>query len=649
MSDRKETRRFFPYIQALLFVCLLLAGFGCSSSSDNDDNSPDGDRETEQPDGDSDTTSSVNKTGVACSGDPCPENNNFCLYPNPSVCDGFCRVIGGQSAGICSGNCSAGSGCPEGTYCLACPKRPQLENYCVNESERWWFDPLCGIEAEGDGDMEQEAETDTLPDGDTDGDEDTEPDAPPIPRCESDDDCDEGEHCDLVMHHCGTECNPYTPDCTDDQVCHVIVDGPLAGTGIGVCVDQIAYGKDVNELCVGGQLCKRDLVCFLSDHCTSLCDPNAEDSGCSGSKLCYDDPTSGVGVCSRCSDVVACPGENEICNDDGVCEEQVPCDTWQDCTLPETCIGGFCQGGCQVAGCSAGICNRETGYCDIPCLPACEEGECCNGGQCGPCCDPPCMGLDICVYDLACEAPDERAPLPDGDLPLVDGDQDPDVEIEAETDGDPDAEVSDIAEESDMAEADEESAEAPPDGDESEADLAEIDPDMEADLVDTVDPDVEADTSADGDLEPEIDSTPDGDTEIDGGDTPLPGPCCLPRPDCRNDPDMCEEDQVCDQTTGQCHGVCPAEGCQWQYYCSDLTNYECVPLPPEECLWPFPCTDPCMFCHFDLAYCVPSINCTQDACVPEGVVCAQGADQTPCCQGLSCQAQTGGYYTCEPQ
>ena len=343
-------------------------------------------------DGDQEQITDANNSGNACqSTSPCQAGKQYCVYTvNTAACSGLCIVKGGESTGVCGDGCFVGDGCPSDYSCLNCNEIPQISGNCIPNESSEWFSVQCGAIDPGDGD---EAET---------PEEENEDESPPVGSCQTESHCLENEHCDLFKNKCGPACNPLDPQCPNEQVCHVIVDGELAGQGEALCVEQISYGRNEGEFCVGEQLCKRELVCFLNDHCARVCDPESIGEQCQNNYICHPDPVSGVGVCSSCSNSIPCP-DGYICNSGGQCEEIIYCDSWEDCISPLTCLSGICQDGCRIIGCSSGGCDAITGYCQEYCTPPCPDGQCCNDGNCGFCCDPPCSGLDICLMDASCE------------------------------------------------------------------------------------------------------------------------------------------------------------------------------------------------------------------------------------------------------
>ncbi len=375
-----------------LLMLLLVLGISCKSESDDSDPTyPAGDSDSTTTDGDQNPSTGENTTGTACVAN-CEGTDQYCLSLSNAVdCDGYCMAASGQQDGFCLGLCATGTGCPAQTTCLTCADKAEWSGHCVYNDLLPWFNNICNSGSDGDNDA---------PDGDDplDGDSDD----PVVYGCQTENDCADGEHCDPATNKCATACDPYTRECMGAQVCHVLQEGELAGEGVAICVDQISYGRDEGQLCVGGQLCKHHLICFLNDHCSTVCDPDGENT-CPDNKLCHLDDTSGVGVCERCSDFVPCP-DGQVC-DDGVCETKISCDSYEDCTRPMTCLSNYCQDGCSITGCISGFCNGLTGYCEETCLPACPDGQCCNQGECGPCCDPPCYNRDICIEDVSC-APD---------------------------------------------------------------------------------------------------------------------------------------------------------------------------------------------------------------------------------------------------
>ncbi len=382
----------------LLWLCVsLLLLAACNSEDDGNGGDPDipqyipPDRPYQPVDGDQNTD--TNRTGNSCTG-TCADGQYVCIYPvSNTTCDGLCLVKGGQTDGACAGDCTTGEGCPDDHYCLECPNMPDIAGNCVPVADRTWFNNRCGIE-EPDGDN-------VTPDGDSGGDEDEDQGSViPTGRCEDDRNCLPNQHCDPYNSKCAPECDPFNPECQDGNICHVIDEGDNSSKGIGICVAPTGSGREDGQFCYGSQLCQRDLICILNDHCGTVCNPQSEENTCSDGKVCIFDGDSGVGGCARCSDRILCP-EGYVCKD-SKCEEKILCDTYEDCTQPLTCLSGYCQDGCRINGCSTGLCNGTTGYCETFCTPACSDGECCNSGTCGPCCEPPCAPMEVCTEDPSC-------------------------------------------------------------------------------------------------------------------------------------------------------------------------------------------------------------------------------------------------------
>ncbi len=129
------------------------------------------------------------------------------------------------------------------------------------------------------------------------------------------------------------------------------------------CVDGICKDCVEDANCLTGQVCNR-----------GICEASCNLYGCPGGGMCNTQT-------GRCEDICipACSGDT-YCND-GNCVPNV-CNP--ACEAPLSCINGYCwrvdcrNNSPQCPGHPDWICNSQTGICDEPTCPDCEEGLCCS-------------------------------------------------------------------------------------------------------------------------------------------------------------------------------------------------------------------------------------------------------------------------------
>jgi len=187
--------------------------------------------------------------------------------------------------------------------------------------------------------------------------------------------------------------------CLGDSVCCAGIEcGGADGTG--VCVGANACeGRAIEAECPGtGTAC-----CVSFNEVAGACTDNAE----CASGLCADEMSSGRvtpdGFCQlACENDDVC-GDGAIClgsANTGICfqscDEETPCREGWYCTAQrrrdaagESVSVQVCLTDCRLGGCGLeGICNQETGICELMLEPeagcpyACAEGEVCTDGRC---------------------------------------------------------------------------------------------------------------------------------------------------------------------------------------------------------------------------------------------------------------------------
>lgn len=302
--------------------------------------------------------------------------------------------------------CTDDEECPLGHVCVdhACviPSADGDDDPVVDADTDEADAPVDGDDTDTGDTVDVVDNTDTDPDPDPDPVDTVDPDPDgdmPVEQdsnfCWSNNDCASGYACDSAIQQCIQLCNPYAPVCEEGFACEVPEDGTLSGSSMkGWCRRDRPDGAAVGEPCQSGG-CQTNLVCLHNDHCVQVCDPAAGESGCGENQLCDYTNALGVGLCVGCGIGVSCP-EGNIC-ESGECVASTSCASYEDCNTPDrTCIAGMCRSGCTVTDCNQGSCNETTGYCEYECVPACENGYCCNNGQCGACCD------EICGPGFAC-------------------------------------------------------------------------------------------------------------------------------------------------------------------------------------------------------------------------------------------------------
>ena len=182
------------------------------------------------------------------------------------------------------------------------------------------------------------------------------------------------------------EVNAISSDCTADQQC---LDGEICHRIEGYCFLQ-------PEQCINDLDCPRDMFCNGE---TEQC--RFYDSACLADEDCATGSTCEAGrcinPCDRCQSTERCEG--------GVCVQR-ECTVDGDCDASQQCSEGRCIADPvdDCGGCMSGfIC--EMGECIATgCMPACDENQVCQDGECTPRtrCEDGCPeGLfcdgDICV------------------------------------------------------------------------------------------------------------------------------------------------------------------------------------------------------------------------------------------------------------
>ena len=265
--------------------------------------------------------------------------------------------------------------------------------------------------------------------------------------CSSEDDCAEGEYCNLESGVCETPCE-NAEDCAVQNLCKIpsCVDGECLYENI-VCEDdnnpctldycnsetgECVFGPKVNDPCDDEDACTEDdkcdadavcvgtsVVCDDGNVCTGTsCDP---ETGCvyeyaNNGQLCDDqNECTKNGTCSDGSCINAEPkdcDDGNPCTDDS-CDENTgcvyennddSCDDGNPCTETSVCSDGSCVGSEPVV-CEAldqchdvGVCDERTGECSNPTKD--NGAECDDGNLCtltDQCKTGVCVGADVMV------------------------------------------------------------------------------------------------------------------------------------------------------------------------------------------------------------------------------------------------------------
>lgn len=177
----------------------------------------------------------------------------------------------------------------------------------------------------------------------------------PMPDCESDEECDDGDPCNGREECEGGSCvSPGTPDCDDGVACTV-----------DSCADQECSHTPDDSLCIEGDTCDATMGC--------------------GGREC--DPA-----------------------DDG---SEDPCDDGNVCNGTERCMAGTCRTDpppdCDDGiACTVDACDESAGGCtNVPNDAICDDGLFCNGTEtcdpdagCGMGAAPDCDDADDCTDDF---------------------------------------------------------------------------------------------------------------------------------------------------------------------------------------------------------------------------------------------------------
>jgi len=209
----------------------------------------------------------------------------------------------------------------------------------------------------------------------------------PLPECETDDDCADGEVCEeevcVVAPGCETD-----DDCADGEVCEEEVCVPSVGQPCsetsdcaegevceeGECV--VAPGCETDDDCAEGEVCEEG-ECVVAPGCET-------DDDCAEGEVCEEEvcvPSVG----QECSETSDC-AEGEVC-EEGVCVAP-GCETAADCDDADLCTTDECTAGECVntdVDCLDDVCDPADGEC-VECLIAddCEDDETCTLNMCVP-------------------------------------------------------------------------------------------------------------------------------------------------------------------------------------------------------------------------------------------------------------------------
>ncbi len=229
--------------------------------------------------------------------------------------------------------------------------------------------------------------------------------AAPIPSCQRDADCNDGNAC--TVDRCGEDgrCVFAPLICEAADSCH---EAGICDPATGLCSDPVKPD---------GAECDDQNLCTYGDFCTAgVCAGTAKD--CSTADECHD-----AGVCDPATGL--CPNARP----DGT-----PCDDANLCTRADACQGSICIGAkidCSTADAchDAGVCNPNTGLCPNPRpdgTPCTDNDLCTTADHCE---DSLCIGkakdcstADECHDAGSCDPETGLCPNPrSDDTPCNDG------------------------------------------------------------------------------------------------------------------------------------------------------------------------------------------------------------------------------------
>jgi len=375
-------------IRMLLTVSLvLLMSLSCTSGGGSDNNEPNyepGDYENNSS-GDNDFSDGDNDNGIE------PDCAEVC-YAYCNLSKDCLSTFDQQQYYLCRESCRGIASAGEWNQLISCAHN--------NNGNCSAFDKCLAADGLADWLCDPGEDTGTDDDAASDGDIEGNVNS----TCQTESDCEGQTHCDTETNLCRPACDPYYPQCADDESCRILTEGELAGAGIGICV-AIWSGAGEGAICIENSDCAPGLLCGYTAQCERICDPDSEDDNvCDYRVNCTAHAEYGVGTCAFCMGDEQC---GALVCENGYCVEEWECHQSQDCGVSgQGCFHGQCENGCTSNGeCPpGGACQTDSAYCygDV-CAEDCNaEGKCCNRHECGPCCAEECAIGETCAYDPRC-------------------------------------------------------------------------------------------------------------------------------------------------------------------------------------------------------------------------------------------------------
>lgn len=324
-------------------------------------------------------------------GDSCVDGGQSDCDPERSVC-----LFGESDYAYCSEACLAPAfSCEQGAYCRILVEGPRGYGLCLEFGETEELEPC----AEDPTACEENTFCILGDQGD--------PLAFCATQCESDDDCSEGNDCNLFGICTPNGDREPGESCADDRF--------ACGDG-GFCINYGTRYAQCTQRCERERDCEDGNTCFITETGEGFCIREGErEQG----EFCGDDPLSCEGICSGdavsfdsgafcvnpCERDVDCPGTS-YCTEVGeagerYCQPDGELEQGDDCSLDpfacergSVCVGygtgnAFCSQPCEAdAECGAGNwcvpVAEGQGYC-VPAGEA-EVGDACGGDRfsCGP-------------------------------------------------------------------------------------------------------------------------------------------------------------------------------------------------------------------------------------------------------------------------
>ena len=310
--------------------------------------------------------------GVLCTNDVCDEDNDQCVN---TADDGIC-----DNGAACDGveTCNQMLGCQAGTVVTCDDGITCTDDLCVEDSNAQ-DGYVCNNTADNNDCPEDEyCCTDCTPGG-----------CAPVPECDTDADCDDGNDCNGIETCVDLGgLNGKVCEFGDPVVCN---DGIACTTDSCDPADGQCDFTPVNALCDNGLFCDGAETCNAATGCEAGTAPTCNDSisctndACIEGFGCFNEPDN-----SQCTDNLACNGE-EVCSiNDGGCVNgtALDCDDGFDCTIDSCDDQAGCTNVPDNTECPCGeVCNPSADPVD-GCSNTCVVAEC-DGSvyQCGDCQD----------------------------------------------------------------------------------------------------------------------------------------------------------------------------------------------------------------------------------------------------------------------